>query len=99
MIKTTSTIACAFAAIIAISATAHSQRSSASYSDRYTVLSERNIFLKDRTQPSTRPTASPRPSPSDPERTNVLRGVVVEEDGYRAYVENNSIGTVSRLAV
>ena len=99
MTRKTSQLACVLAVLMTASSTAYAQRSSASYSDRYTVLSERNIFLKDRTQPSTRPSASTRPSPSDPERTNVLRGIVVEEDGYRAYVENNSIGTVSRLAV
>jgi hypothetical protein len=100
MTRNTFIIACAFAGIASFASTLHAQqRPSASYSDRYSVLSERNIFLKDRSQPSTRPTAATRPSPSDPERSNVLRGIVVEEDGYRAYVENNTIGTVSRLAV
>src|SRR5688572_10824945 len=92
--------ACAFALLImALSNHAIAQRSSDAYASRYGVLSEKNIFLKDRSQPSTRPAPTTQSSPRDPERSVWLAGVVLEEEGYRAYVENQNIGTVMRLAV
>jgi hypothetical protein len=92
-----SLIACVFAAAM-LPATAHAQRAE-SYTSRYGVLSERNIFLKDRYHPTSRPAPSTQSSPRDPERSLRLAGVVAEEDGYRAYIENSSIGTIARLAV
>jgi hypothetical protein len=92
-----SAIACVFATVI-LPALAHAQRAE-SYTSRYGMLSERNIFLKDRHHATTRPEPSTQLSPRDPERSLRLAGVVVEDDGFRAYVENSAIGTITRLAV
>jgi hypothetical protein len=69
-----------------------------SFTERYNVLSERNIFLKDRSQATTRPASTSQPTRNDPEHTMALTGVVFEDNGFRAYVEN-SAGTVSRLSI
>src|SRR5437868_5949080 len=75
------------------------------YNDRYGVLSERNIFLRERGKPATRPSYT-RGSDSNssftrppPEAVYVLTGIVLEEGQYRAYVEDTSTGRVHRLAV
>ena len=73
------------------------------YNDRYGVLSDRNIFLRERGRraPSTRQYANSSTSSSRPaaESTYVLTGIVLEEGQYRAYVEEVSSGRVQRLAV
>jgi hypothetical protein len=73
------------------------------YGDRYNVLSERNIFMRERGRPATRPytprtydSATVRPPL---EASFVLTGIVLEEGQYRAYVEDVSSGRVNRLAV
>ena len=78
---------------------ARAQRADSSYASRYDVLTTHNIFMKERGLPATRPAPSTQPSPRDPERSVWLAGVVLEEDGYRAYVENQNVGTIARLAV
>jgi hypothetical protein len=71
----------------------------ASYSERYGVLSEQNIFLKDRSvRTERRTTSSSQPSARPPEEAFVLRGVVVEDDGWRAYVEDTRAERMIRLA-
>lgn len=71
-----------------------------SSTDRYAVLSERNIFLKERharREPSSRP-ASSQPVLT-PEQSLVLRGVVLENDELRAYFEDlGSASDVVRVA-
>ena len=68
-----------------------------SYSDRYSVLTQRNIFLKDRsrggsrngtTGPTTSSAASTQPARRSPEETLLLRGIVVEQGEVRAYFED-----------
>jgi hypothetical protein len=71
------------------------------YRERYAVLSERNIFLKDRrirSGPSTSRSNFDRPAAPPPEATYVLTGVVLEEGQYRAYVEDSN-GKINRLGV
>jgi hypothetical protein len=71
------------------------------YRDRYGVLSERNIFLRDRgrrrrfDQPTSRPAFRPAPL----EDSFVLRGVVYEDEQYHAYVESLNSSTVLKLAL
>lgn len=71
------------------------------YRGRYGVLSEHNIFLRDRgrrrqpEQPTSRPVYTPPPV----EDSFVLRGVVWEDGAYRAYVESLAGGTVLKLGV
>jgi hypothetical protein len=75
------------------------------YNDRYGVLSERNIFLRERGKPATRPSYLSRDSDNTfvnrppLEAAFVLTGIVLEEGQYRAYVEDTSTGRVHRLAV
>jgi hypothetical protein len=74
------------------------------YKDRYGVLSDRNIFLRERGRPAPstrRYDNGSRGSSSRPaaESTYVLTGIVLEDGQYRAYVEEVSTGRVQRLAV
>ena len=81
------------------------QRSSSSgrgnsYSDRYGLLEERNIFVRERAsrRDGGRGTASTtQAAPRPPEERFVLTGIVLEEEGFRAYVENDRFETL-RLA-
>jgi hypothetical protein len=75
-----------------------------SYQERYGVLSERNIFLRERGRPapSTRQSDyTSRNSMSRPpaEATYVLTGIVLEDGQYRAYIEEVGTGRVQRLGV
>lgn len=74
-----------------------------SFSERYGVISERNIFLRDRSRrsfgrgdPSSRP---PSPPPRQAEQMYVLTGVVLEEGEFRAYFENVENNSVLKLRV
>jgi hypothetical protein len=64
------------------------------YSDRYSVLTQRNIFLRDRSRGSSNgsttgpTTSSTQPARRSPEETLLLRGIVVEEGEVRAYFED-----------
>jgi hypothetical protein len=91
-------IAVGILATLILPALAHAQRTDSSYTSKYNVLSDHNIFMKERGHPSTRPAAT-QSSPRDPERSVWLAGVVLEDDGYRAYVENQNVGTIMKLAV
>src|SRR3954452_23104372 len=78
------------------------------YSERYGVLADHNIFVRDRsriprggsggfggsssTQPSTRPVQR------SPEESLALRGVVIEEGVLRAYVEDVNSYNMLRLS-
>ena len=69
------------------------------YRDKYSVLSERNIFLRERgrrrsEEPSFRPSYTRRA-----EDGFVLRGVVAEEGQFHAYVESLSSYSVLKLAI
>ena len=76
------------------------------YNEHYGVLSERNIFLKERgvkprsAYSSTQSSYSSSQYSKPPlEAAYVLTGIVLEDGQYRAYVEDTSTGRVSRLAV
>jgi len=75
------------------------------YRERYGVLAERNIFLKDRSKPAptTRgsdSTATTRETPRViPELAFILTGIVKEEGVYRAYIEDVPNSKVLRLNV
>jgi len=81
------------------------------YSERYGLLADHNIFVRDRTrivrggsggygpggagsstQPSTRPTVR------SPEEALALRGVVIEDGGLHAYVEDTNSYNMLRLS-
>lgn len=74
------------------------------YRDRYGVLSEKNIFLKDRSRPTnTRPSGQGSFGNRDvrrpvPETAYLLTGIVFEEGQFRAYVEDGPRSKIVRLA-
>ncbi|MBP7933403.1 MAG: hypothetical protein KA354_02035 [Phycisphaerae bacterium] len=75
-----------------------------SFSERYGVISERNIFLRDRSrrafgrgEPNSRPPSFPPPRQA--EQMFVLTGVVLEEEEFRAYFENTDSGSILKLRV
>jgi hypothetical protein len=79
------------------------------YSDRYAILSQRNIFLKDRSRGSSgrygdgrngssTTQASSQPSRRSIEEQMVLTGIVEEGGQYRAYVEDSAAGAVIRVS-
>jgi hypothetical protein len=74
--------------------------------DRYAVLTEQNIFLKDRrTRPRNVGSSGERPMTemdrikATPEAKFVLTGVVFEDGDYRAFIEDTSASKVLRLSV
>ncbi len=70
------------------------------YSDRYSILSDHNIFLRDRSRSSTSGHAASQPATTRlPEESLVLTGVVMEDDGFRAYIENSETYSVIKLAL
>ena len=72
---------------------------SQSYSERYSILEDRNIFLRDRSRrPGERDRSTTQPSKRPLEESLVLRGIVLEDEGYRAYVEDTSREETHRLA-
>ena len=76
------------------------------YSDRYSILTQRNIFLKDRSRggrngSTTAPTtsaSSTQPARRPPEETLLLRGIVVEDGEVRAYFEDIVNSKMLRVA-
>lgn len=77
------------------------------YSDRYGVLAQRNIFLKDRSRPSSgggggrngaAGGAATQPARRPVEETLLLRGIVVEEGEVRAYFEDVVNSRIVRVA-
>ena len=72
-----------------------------SYGERYGVISERNIFLRERGHRSYRREERPASSErvSTPEDSYVLTGVVIEEGEYRAYIEGSGGSSVIKARV
>ncbi|HEX3358371.1 MAG TPA: hypothetical protein VHS31_15465 [Tepidisphaeraceae bacterium] len=67
------------------------------YLERYGMLTSHNVFMKDRpVLPTTRPVARQAPVHTA-EESLVLRGVALDEDGYRAYVENLNDSRIMKL--
>jgi hypothetical protein len=71
----------------------------AGYTDKYAVLELRNVFLKDRSRPTSRPSSSSTQPSShrSAEESLALRGIAIEDSGYRAYVED--LNTTAMLKV
>ena len=71
------------------------------YTDRYAVIESRNFFLRDRSRPASRPSNSSSSSPTtrrSAEESLVLRGIAMEYDGFRAYVEDLNSGSTLRVS-
>jgi len=69
--------------------------------ERYRVLVERNIFLKERTRVTpvreSRPVMETRPSASRPERYIVLTGIVRQDGEHIAFLEDTRTRTISKV--
>lgn len=76
------------------------------YSDRYSILTQRNIFLKDRSRGSrysngnsgSTTQSSTQPSRRPIEETLLLRGIVMEQGEVRAYFEDIANSRIVRVA-
>ena len=68
-----------------------------SYTDKYAILAEQNIFLRDRSRPN-RSGPTSQGAPATPEQLLTLTGVVFEDGQYRAYLEDLRSGRVQRLS-
>jgi len=92
-------VALAVTLVAPIARAAQPSANRASYADRYGVLEERNMFMRDRTQKSVPPSATTQPAAArSAEESLVLTGVALEEDGLRAYVEDTGKSTILKLA-
>ncbi|MDQ3441769.1 MAG: hypothetical protein M3478_15615, partial [Planctomycetota bacterium] len=77
------------------------QPAPAGYNERYAILEQRNVFVRDRSRPTSRPvssSASTQPTRRSAEESLVVRGIAMEELGYRAYVEDLNTGITLRLS-
>jgi hypothetical protein len=85
---------------ISIAATSSGNSSTAreSYSERYSIVTENNIFMRDRHRRSGRYEPSTSPTTRPLEESLVLTGIVIEDQGLRAYVENTDTHEVTRLS-
>src|SRR6267143_3578566 len=68
--------------------------------ERYRVLFEHNIFMKNRAPPTSRPTRdTSRDAPRRPEVAFILTGCVIQEDNkFAAFVENAQTGVTLKVA-
>jgi hypothetical protein len=79
-----------------------SRPSSESYRDRYGVVSERSIFLKERGRPASSRSEHRDHRDSSPRRAEdsfILTGIVFEDGEFRAYLENTDNSSVFKLRV
>ncbi|HMB96344.1 MAG TPA: hypothetical protein VKK61_09920, partial [Tepidisphaeraceae bacterium] len=67
------------------------------YRERYSVLAEHDIFLRDRSHHVSRPTS--RPAFATPEQAFVLTGIVFEDGEFHAYLEDLARSTSMILRV
>jgi hypothetical protein len=74
------------------------------FRERYEILNERNIFLRNRSRPQRNATTNPSTGSSTqssrrPEQLYTLTGIILEEGRRLAFIENMTTGTTERLAV
>ena len=81
---------------------ATTQPAPSGYNERYAILEQRNVFVRDRSRPTSRPlssgSSSTQPARRSIEESLVVRGIAMEEYGYRAYVEDLNTGNTLRLS-
>jgi hypothetical protein len=81
------------------------RNTSADFQSRYEIISERNIFLQQRSRGSSRPSfnsqsSDPTSRPAAiPEKSFVLTGIVLEDHTFRAYVEDVSKSQILKLEI
>jgi hypothetical protein len=70
----------------------------ASFSEQFGVLYERNIFLRDRSVRRSNDDRPPSSQPARPlEESFIVRGIVLEDGQFRAYVEDTARSATTRL--
>lgn len=71
------------------------------YRDRYSILADQNMFLRDRRRRRNdfEDRRRDTPPPRREEENYALRGVVLEDGEYRAYLENLSSYSILRLSI
>ena len=74
------------------------QRAADGFTERYGMLVESNMFLRDRRTASPEPSTQPSAPPPSPEQTMMLTGIVFEDGGFRAYFENLRESRVVRVS-
>ena len=81
---------------------ATTQPGPAGYNERYAIVELHNVFVRDRSRPTSRPvsssSSSTQPAKRSLEESLVVRGIAMEEYGYRAYVEDLNTGGTLRLS-
>src|SRR5688572_30650517 len=77
-------------------ATTQRSRGRENFSDQYAALSQHNIFLRERSRPTTQRS---EPARKTMEELLVLTGIVAEDEGFRAYFENQEGGAGVRAAI
>jgi len=81
---------------------ATTQPGPAGYNERYGIVELHNVFVRDRSRPTSRPVSSSssttQPAKRSLEESLVVRGIAMEEYGYRAYVEDLNTGSTLRLS-
>ena len=77
-------------------ATSQRSRTRESFSERYGSLSQHNIFLRERSRPTTQRS---EPARKTTEELLVLTGIVAEDDGFRAYFENQEGGAGLKVSM
>jgi hypothetical protein len=66
--------------------------------EHFAALWEHNIFLRDRGHPAPAPSTTRPAASRTPEESLVLTGIVLEEDGFHAYVEDADSSKVLKLS-
>jgi hypothetical protein len=69
------------------------------FNEQYGIITERNIFMRDRRVRERNDFRGPSRPPLTPEQTFVLTGVVIEDDEYHAYLEDISRRTIQKMTV
>jgi hypothetical protein len=70
------------------------------FAEQYSIITERNIFLRDRRSRETQQDWRSRTTaPRTPEQTYVLTGVVFEDDEFHAFMEDVTRRTIQKLTV
>ena len=70
-------------------------RRSQDFSERYAVLADKNIFVRNR--PPTRRGSSGQSAPARPEAMHVLTGITLQEGRHVAFIENTGTRSTQRL--
>jgi hypothetical protein len=72
------------------------------YTEKFGVITQRNIFLRNRSRPRSEndgPRRDPRPAPRKAEQALILTGIVQEDERLIAFIENVDTGATHRVGL